>query len=77
LVLASLADATLLVARYGMTNRVSLARSHRMLIKELNPQKVGIVLNGVSRRSSFHYEYYGCSDATPYPGLPRGNHANG
>jgi succinoglycan biosynthesis transport protein ExoP len=75
-VLASLADATLLVARYGMTNRLSLARSHRILLEQSTQDRIGIVLNGVSQGSSFHYEYYGYSGATPYPGLPRSNHAD-
>jgi hypothetical protein len=34
------------------------------------------VLNGVSQGSSFHYEYYGYSGATPYPGLKRGHYAD-
>ena len=75
-VLANLADATLLVARYGMTNRLSLARSHRILLEQSTQSRVGIVLNGVSQSSSFHYEYYGYSGAIPYPGLPRGHHAD-
>lgn len=75
-VLASLADATLLVARYGSTNRLSLARSHRTLVEQSTQDRIGIVLNGVSKGSSFHYEYYGYSGATPYPELPRGRHAN-
>ena len=36
-VLASLADATLLVARYGMTNRLSLARSHCTIRRTIDP----------------------------------------
>jgi succinoglycan biosynthesis transport protein ExoP len=75
-VLASLADATLLVARYGMTNRLSLARSHRTIVEQSTQDRIGIVLNGVSQGSSFHYEYYGYSGATPYPGLQRGRHAD-
>jgi succinoglycan biosynthesis transport protein ExoP len=75
-VLASLADATLLVARYGVTNRLSLARSHRTIVEQSTQDRIGIVLNGVSQGSSFHYEYYGYSGATPYPGLQRGRHAD-
>ena len=75
-VLASLADATLLVARYGMTNRLSLARSHCTIREQSTQDRIGIVLNGVSQGSSFHYEYYGYSGATPYPGLQRGHHAD-
>ncbi len=75
-VLASLADATLLVARYGLTNRLSLARSHLTIREQSTQDRIGIVLNGVSQGSSFHYEYYGYSGATPYPGLQRGRHAD-
>jgi capsular exopolysaccharide synthesis family protein len=75
-VLASLADATLLVARYGLTNRLSLARSHRTIREQSTQDRIGIVLNGVSPGSSFHYEYYGYSGATPYPGLKRGRYAD-
>jgi capsular exopolysaccharide synthesis family protein len=71
-VLASMADATLLVARYGMTNRLSLARSRRILHEQSTQDRVGVVLNGVSLDSSFHYEYYGHTGAASYPGLPRG-----
>ncbi len=72
-VLSSLADATLLVARYGMTNRLSLARSHRTLFAQSPQERVGIVLNGVSQQSSFHYEYYGYSGSPLYPGLQKGS----
>jgi capsular exopolysaccharide synthesis family protein len=75
-VLASLADATLLVARYGMTNRLSLARSHRTLADQSTQHRIGVVLNGVSQGSAFHYEYYGHSGAAGYPNLPKGNHAD-
>jgi len=75
-ILASLADATLLVARYRMTSRLSLARSHHILLTRSSQKRVGIVLNGVSQRSSFYQEYYGYSGAAPYPELQGGNHAN-
>jgi polysaccharide biosynthesis transport protein len=75
--LSSLADATLLVARYGMTNRLSLARSHRTILAQSTQDRVGIVLNGVSRGSAFHYEYYGYSGAMKYPGIEKGRPANG
>jgi polysaccharide biosynthesis transport protein len=75
-VLASLADATLLVARYGLTNRLSLARSHLTIREQSTQDRIGIVLNGVSQGSSFHYGYYGYSGATPYPGLKKEHHAD-
>jgi capsular exopolysaccharide synthesis family protein len=76
-VLASLADATLLVARYGMTNRLSLARSHRTIKDQSTQDRVGIVLNGVSTGSAFHYEYYGYSGASKYPEIGSGRRADG
>ena len=75
-VLASHADATLLVARYGLINRLSLARSHLTIREQATQDRIGIVLNGVSQASSFHYEYYGYSGATPYPGLKREHYAD-
>ncbi|WP_236657040.1 GumC family protein [Acidisarcina polymorpha] len=75
-VLASLADATLLVARYGMTNRLSLARSHRTLMDQSTQDRVGIVLNGVSQGSPFHYEYYGHSGSLGYPEIHGGKHVD-
>jgi succinoglycan biosynthesis transport protein ExoP len=75
-VLASLADATLLVARYGMTNRLSLARSHR-IIAQSAPNRIGVVLNGVSQGSSFHYEYYGHSKSVGYPAIAKRGQING
>lgn len=76
IVLASMADATLLVARYGMTNRLSLARSHHTILEQSTQDRVGIVLNGVSQGSSFHYEYYGYSGALPYATPQGGNNAH-
>jgi capsular exopolysaccharide synthesis family protein len=76
-VLAGLADATLLVARYGMTNRLSLARSHRTIKGQSTQDRVGIVLNGVSTGSAFHYEYYGYSGAMKYPEIETGRRADG
>jgi capsular exopolysaccharide synthesis family protein len=76
-ILANLADATLLVARYGMTNRLSLARSHRTIKDQSIQDRVGIVLNGVSRGSAFHYEYYGYSGTAKYPAIETARHADG
>lgn len=76
-ILANLADATLLVARYGMTNRLSLARSHRTIKDQSTQDRVGVVLNGVSRGSSFHYEYYGHSGTMKYPAIEKARRADG
>ena len=77
MILASLADATLLVARYGMTNRLSLSRSHRSIKDQSTQDRVGIVLNGVSRGSAFHYEYYGYSGTMKYPAIKKAQRADG
>ncbi len=76
-VLASLADAALLVARHGMTNRLSLSRAHRTILEQSTQDRIGIVLNGVSQGSSFHYEYYGYSSSRAYPGPQRGTRLDG
>jgi capsular exopolysaccharide synthesis family protein len=76
--LSTLADQTLLVARYKVTERHSLERSYRLLHRAKGnldttqgghePTKsefggrIGIVLNGVERRTSYS-KYYGCSGA--------------
>ncbi len=75
-VLSDLADVTLLVARYGVTSRLSLARSHRVLIDQGAQTRIGVVLNGVSRQSSFHYEYYGYSGRRHKQSLENGRGAN-
>ena len=75
-VLASLADATLLVARYGTTNRVALARSHRTIMDQSTQDRVSIVLNGVSQGSSFHQEYYGYSGTAHYANRRNGKQAD-
>jgi capsular exopolysaccharide synthesis family protein len=76
-ILSNLADATLIVARYGMTNRLSLARSHRMIKDQSIQDRVGVVLNGVSRGSAFHYEYYGYSGMMKYPAIEKARRADG
>lgn len=81
--LSTLADQTLLVARYWVTERHSLERSYRLLHRakgtlETTPghhelvkgqfgRRIGIVLNGVERKTSYS-KYYGCADAN-YHGI--------
>ena len=62
-VLSSLADFTLLLARFRVTERQSLDRSIRLLQGQTNVQKIGIVLNAVSQDASAYYQYYGYSDS--------------
>jgi capsular exopolysaccharide synthesis family protein len=61
-ILASYADATVLVVRVGATSRVSVRRSYNMLVPHVadptNPN-VGVVLNSISVRSAGYYGYYG------------------
>jgi polysaccharide biosynthesis transport protein len=75
-VLARLADATLLVARLGATSGLSLARSHRILRTQSAQNRIGVVVTGVSHDSFFHFDYYGFSGKTGYPGLQGGTHAS-
>jgi polysaccharide biosynthesis transport protein len=76
--LSTLADQTLLVARYKVTERHSLERSYRLLhrakgtlettagqhelAKSHFGRRIGIVLNGVERRTSYS-KYYGGANA--------------
>jgi non-specific protein-tyrosine kinase len=62
--LASLADATLLVARAGKTRRDS-CRSARELLERANATVVGTVFNGVSRGNLAHYGYGYVQGAQP------------
>lgn len=65
--LNNLADFTLLVVRYQVTERQSLERSMHLL-REQNSgeQKTGIVLNAVERRATSYYRYYGYNDSKYY-----------
>ncbi len=75
-VLARLADATLVVARLGVTSRLSLARSHRILREQSAHNRIGVVITGVSQNSFFHFDYYGFSGKR-YPRLQGGTHVHG
>jgi succinoglycan biosynthesis transport protein ExoP len=66
LLIARYADATLLMARAGVTTRTSLQRVYKMLVPHLNTATVGVVLNAVPTRSSAYYEYYGYRQASYY-----------
>jgi len=60
--LESLADATILVARAGLTSRVSLNRAYQLLyphVKDPGTPAIGVVLNSVSQQSAAYYGYYG------------------
>jgi capsular exopolysaccharide synthesis family protein len=65
-VLSTMVDFTLLIARHGMTERQSLDRSYRMLQTQIERSKIGIVLNAVRRDSSTYYQYYGYKDSVYY-----------
>jgi len=66
-ILSELADATLLVARFKMTERQSLERSYRLLEPQAgHEQSIGIVLNAVERTGSSYYDYYGYSESAYY-----------
>lgn len=57
-ILHPLADITLLITRSGLTERVQLQRSYRMLT-EASKHFVGIILNGLRPRDDAYYGYYG------------------
>lgn len=63
---AQYADATLLVARAGVTTRASLERAHKMLIPHLPTPMIGVVFNGMQPGSQADIEYYGRSQAPYY-----------
>jgi capsular exopolysaccharide synthesis family protein len=65
-VLSTMVDFTLLIARHDMTERQSLDRSYRMLQTQIERNKIGIVLNAVRRDSSTYYQYYGYKDSVYY-----------
>ena len=65
-VLSTMVDFTLLIARHDTTERQSLDRSYRMLQTQLERGKIGIVLNAVRRDSSTYYQYYGYKDSVYY-----------
>ena len=65
-VLSSVVDFSLLVARYKMTERQSLDRSYRLLLGQTAHRKIGVVMNAVSREESSYYHYYGYKDSSYY-----------
>jgi polysaccharide biosynthesis transport protein len=65
-VLSTMADFTVLLARHDMTERQSLDRSYRLLQGLANHTKIGIILNAVRLDSSAYQEYYGYSNFNGY-----------
>jgi polysaccharide biosynthesis transport protein len=57
-ILHPLVDISLLVTRIGLTERVQLLRSYRMLT-DADKHFVGIILNGLRPRDEGYYGYYG------------------
>ena len=61
-ILSDLADAKLLVARFGLTERQSVERSYSMLCGVRGSDtRVSIVVNAVEQNDSSYYQYYGYS----------------
>jgi succinoglycan biosynthesis transport protein ExoP len=72
-ILSELVDATLLVARFNLTERQSLERSYHLLEMQAGPeQTIGFVLNAVERGGNSYYDYFGYSDSAYY-GAPAGS----
>ncbi len=65
-VLSTIADFTVLVARYKLTNRNSLERSYQLLNSQSSGRNTGIVLNAVTRTASSYYQYYGYKNSGYY-----------
>lgn len=57
-ILAAMADAVVLIARYGTTRYQTLRRS-RDLLRSINARVAGVLVNGVDTNSESHYAYYG------------------
>jgi capsular exopolysaccharide synthesis family protein len=65
LVLGQLADATMLVAAVGQTKKRELQRAMQML-EAAHVPLAGIILNEVTRESSYGYGYYGYGGYSSY-----------
>ena len=65
-VLSTMVDFTLLVARYNLTQRQSLDRSYRLLLSQTAHSKIGVVMNAISRDETSYYNYYGYKDSSYY-----------
>lgn len=65
LILSSLVDYTLLVARFNVTERQSLERSYSLLEMEARPdQEIGVVMNAVKRMHKAYSSHYPSSVST-------------
>jgi capsular exopolysaccharide synthesis family protein len=64
-ILSTLADFALLLARYKMTERHSIERSYKTLRAQAGV-KVGVVLNAVRHNDRSYYDYYGYKDSGYY-----------
>ncbi len=56
-VVATAADATILVVRSGMTEEVPMRRAIDQL-RRVHARIAGIVLTGITQRNDYHYSYY-------------------
>ncbi len=68
-ILAELADATVLLARTGLTTRLGLQRAYKLLlphVKDPATPALGIVLNFISLNSAAYYGYYGYYGSRKY-----------
>lgn len=68
-ILVAESDATVLVARVGLTSRLGLKRSYHLLlqhVKDPAQPAIGVLVNGLSKRSAAYYGYYGSYGYTNY-----------
>jgi polysaccharide biosynthesis transport protein len=63
-VLSTMADMTLLIARYRMTERQALERSYQMLQFQNPGQRVELVLNGVECKEAAFHDYFGYKESS-------------
>jgi len=56
-ILSTMADFTLLVARYDVTEQQALERSYRTLLAQTGANQVGVVLNGIRENEKTYCQY--------------------
>jgi capsular exopolysaccharide synthesis family protein len=70
--LSTIADLSIVVARHKVTELHSLERAYRLLEAQNEPSQIGLVVNGVERSSQSYDRYYGSRSSAYYV---RANHA--
>lgn len=72
-IVSEMADTTLLLARFGMTEQQSLERSYLLLRNaSRKDQRISVVVNAVEQKGLAYQQYYGYSES-PYQKLAEGS----